>query len=81
MSFRSGIIVLTLLLAVAALSEANVSNCYLRLSSGDSESQTANRKLIESYGARVIHEFPATGEFICWMAPSQFELSIERTMP
>ncbi|MDH3892811.1 MAG: hypothetical protein OEV49_17245 [candidate division Zixibacteria bacterium] len=74
MSFRSGILVLTLLLVVSALSEANVSNCYLKLPSTDSESQRVNRKLIELYGARVYHEFPATGEFICWMSPSQFDL-------
>lgn len=78
MSIRNGILVLTLLLAVATLSEANVSNCYLKISTSDSESQSANRKLIESYGGKIIHEFPKTGEFICWMAPSQFECSIKR---
>lgn len=47
---------------------------------GDSESAGTDREHIESFGGRIIHEFPATGEFICWMAPSQFDLSIERAM-
>lgn len=79
MSARSVFLLLTLLFITVATSEGNVSNCYLRLSSSDSETQRANRKLIESYGARVIHEFPATGEFICWMALSQYDLLIQES--
>jgi hypothetical protein len=34
--------------------------------------RSANRRLLESYGAIIVHEFPPS-EFICRMEPRQFQ--------
>lgn len=73
------IITLAILACAPMLLHAS-SNCYLKLVPAEQSTIAERRELIESYGGRIIHEFPETGEFICWMAPSQFELSIERTL-
>jgi hypothetical protein len=49
------------------------SNCYIRLPQERKADRRANRDLIESYGGRIIHEFPQTSEYICEMALSQFK--------
>ena len=74
MSTKKWIVLILGLLGAAAMSEASVSNCYVKCPTHDKASLQVNRELIESYGGRIIHEFPATGEFICWMAPTQFDL-------
>lgn len=50
------------------------SNCYIRLPDKEDDSNwEANRNLVESYGGRIIHEFPPN-EFICEIVPSQFRI-------
>lgn len=77
MSTKKWIVLILGLLGAAAMSEASASNCYVKCPTHDKASLQVNRELIESYGGRIIHEFPATGEFICWMAPLQFDLLVQ----
>ena len=60
-----------LILFLAAIEQGAASNCYIRISPGQESTREQNRSVLESYGARIIHEFPPS-EFICDMTPRQF---------
>jgi hypothetical protein len=66
-----------LLFTLVASSVAGEPNCYIKLSPEETRGVQANRALIESYGGRIIHEFPKADEYICQMAPSQFKLFVK----
>ena len=72
-----GMLLLGLLLTCVVGNAWAESNCYLKLSKPVSGEYADTRHLIELYGGRIIHEFPATGEFICWMAEAQFNLVLK----
>jgi hypothetical protein len=65
------------LLTLFASSVLAKSNCYIKLDPSRSGNIGDNRKLIESYGGRIIHEFPETNEYICEMALSQVERFVQ----
>lgn len=66
------------ILACASVHLHASTNCYIKLVPSVDGTISEQRELIESFGGRIIHEFPETNEYICQMAPTQYTVFTER---